>query len=66
MAGTKSDDRQKSDFPQEKIEGYGHVPLMRPGKEVEMGMSVLYLACNEYFNGQVVAVDGGVLNVVAS
>lgn len=60
-----SDDRQKSEFPQEKIEGYGHVPLMRPGREEEMGMTALFLAKNEYVNGQILAVDGGVLNVVS-
>ncbi len=59
-----SDDNQKSEFPQEKIENTGHVPAMRPGREEEMGMTVLYLARNEYVNGQILAVDGGVLNVV--
>ncbi|KAK5171238.1 uncharacterized protein LTR77_004382 [Saxophila tyrrhenica] len=59
-----SDEKQKSEFPQEKIESTGHVPAMRPGSEEEMGMTVLYLARNGYVNGQIVAVDGGVLNVV--
>lgn len=27
-------------------------------------MTVLYLARNEYVNGEIIAVDGGVLNVV--
>ncbi len=61
-----SDDQQKSEFPQEKIESSGHVPAMRPGKEEEMGMAVLFLAKNNYVNGQILAVDGGVLNVVGS
>jgi NAD(P)-dependent dehydrogenase (short-subunit alcohol dehydrogenase family) len=60
-----SNDQQKSEFPQEKIEGTGHVPAMRPGREEEMGMTVLYLAKNEYVNGEIIAVDGGVLNVVS-
>lgn len=60
-----SDENQKSEFPQEKIEGTGHVPAMRAGKEVEMGMTVLYLGKNEYVNGQIITVDGGVLNIVA-
>ena len=60
-----SDENQKSEFPQSKIEGYGHVPAMRPGREEEMGMTVLYLARNEYVNGEIIAVDGGVLNVVS-
>lgn len=59
-----SDANQKSEFPQHKIEAYGHVPHMRPGRETEMGMTVLYLACNGYVNGEIVAIDGGVLNVV--
>ncbi|KAK8042697.1 hypothetical protein PG994_013180 [Apiospora phragmitis] len=42
-----------------------HVPLMRAGREEEMGMTVLYLARNQYVNGEIIAVDGGVLNVLA-
>ena len=60
-----SDRRQKSELPPEKIEGTGHVPMMRAGKDEEMGMTVLYLAKNEYVNGEIIAVDGGVLNVVS-
>ena len=59
-----SDDNQKSEFPQEKIESTGHVPAMRAGTEEEMGMTVLYLAKNNYVNGVILNVDGGVLNVV--
>ena len=59
-----SDENQKSEFPQKKIEDTGHVPQMRPGREEEMGMTVLYLAKNGYINGQIVTIDGGVLNVV--
>lgn len=51
-----SDKNQKSEFPQEKIEKTGHVPVMRPGKEEEMGMLVLFLAKNDYINGQIIAV----------
>ena len=61
-----SNDQQKSELPQEKIEATGHVPAMRGGTEEEMGMTVLYLAKNQYVNGQIIAVDGGVLNVVGS
>lgn len=60
-----SDHKQKSEFPQQKIHDTGHVPAMRPGTEEEMGMTVLYLAKNNYVNGQIIAVDGGVLNSVA-
>ena len=59
-----SDEKHKSEFPQEKIESYGHVPIFRPGREEEMGMTVLYLAKNKYCHGQIIAVDGGVLNMV--
>ncbi|KAI0555470.1 hypothetical protein F4679DRAFT_523912 [Xylaria curta] len=65
MTAKESDDRQKSHVPEEKIQEKGHVPLERPGREVEMGMSVLYLAKNQYVNGEIIAVDGGVLNVLA-
>ncbi|KAI1821547.1 NAD(P)-binding protein [Xylaria intraflava] len=65
MTAKESDERQKSHIPKEKIQEKGHVPLQRPGREVEMGMSVLYLAKNQYVNGEIIAVDGGVLNVLA-
>lgn len=65
MTAKESDDRQKSTVPADKIKEKGHVPLMRAGKEEEMGMTALYLARNMYVNGEVIAVDGGVLNVVA-
>ncbi|KAI1281156.1 hypothetical protein F5Y07DRAFT_355594 [Xylaria sp. FL0933] len=65
MTAKESDDRQKSHVPEEKIQEKGHVPLERPGRETEMGMTVLYLAKNQYVNGEIIAVDGGVLNVIA-
>ncbi|KAI8962183.1 NAD(P)-binding protein [Daldinia sp. FL1419] len=65
MTAKSSDDRQKSDLPPEKVQDKGHVPLMRAGREEEMGMTVLYLARNQYVNGEIIAVDGGVLNVLA-
>ncbi|CAJ2512365.1 Uu.00g053800.m01.CDS01 [Anthostomella pinea] len=65
MTAKESDDRQKSHVPPEKIQEKGHVPLERAGREEEMGMTVLYLAKNQYVNGEIIAVDGGVLNVVA-
>ena len=65
MTAKSSDDRQKSHVPPEKIQEKGHVPLQRPGREEEMGMTVLYLAKNQYVNGEIIAVDGGVLNVLA-
>ncbi|KAI1093562.1 NAD(P)-binding protein [Rostrohypoxylon terebratum] len=65
MTAKGSDERQKSHVPPEKIQDKGHVPLMRAGREEEMGMTVLYLAKNQYVNGEIIAVDGGVLNVLA-
>ncbi|KAF2964900.1 hypothetical protein GQX73_g8674 [Xylaria multiplex] len=65
MTAKESDERQKSHVREEKIQEKGHVPLERPGREIEMGMSVLYLAKNQYVNGEIIAVDGGVLNVLA-
>ena len=65
MTAKSSDDRQKSHVSPEKIQEKGHVPLQRPGREEEMGMTVLYLAKNQYVNGEIIAVDGGVLNVLA-
>lgn len=43
----------------------GHVPLMRAGADEEMAQAVLFLAKCCYVNGEILAVDGGVLNVVA-
>lgn len=65
MTAKESNDRQKSHVPDETIQEKGHVPLERAGREVEMGMTVLYLAKNQYVNGEIIAVDGGVLNVIA-
>ncbi|EME38567.1 hypothetical protein DOTSEDRAFT_75921 [Dothistroma septosporum NZE10] len=65
MTAKESDSRNKSEFPEGKIESTGHVPIMRAGRDEEIGMAVLFLAKNCYVNGQILAVDGGVLNVVA-
>ncbi|KAH8883042.1 NAD(P)-binding protein [Thozetella sp. PMI_491] len=65
MTAKSSDERQKSHLPPQKVQEKGHVPAMRGGRDEEMGMTVLYLAKNEYVNGEIIAVDGGVLNVVA-
>lgn len=61
-----SDEQQKSELPAAKVEEKGHVPLRRAGREEEMGMAVLFLARCEYVNGQVLTIDGGVMNVVGS
>lgn len=65
MTVKESDENQKSKLPHDKVQDKGHVPAMRGGKEEEMGMAMLFLAKNTYVNGEIIAVDGGVLNSVA-
>ena len=65
MTAKESDENQKSELPDEKIQEKGHVPMGRAGSDAEMAMAVLFLARNAYVNGEILAVDGGVLNVVS-
>jgi NAD(P)-dependent dehydrogenase (short-subunit alcohol dehydrogenase family) len=65
MTAKESDEDQKSHVPDEKIQEKGHVPQGRAGQDAEMAQAVLFLAKNTYVNGEIIAVDGGVLNVVA-
>lgn len=65
MTAKSSDDRQKSELPAEKVQEKGHVPAGRGGRDEEMGMTLLYLTRNSYINGEIIALDGGVLNVVS-
>lgn len=65
MTAKESGENQKSELPDEKIQEKGHVPMQRAGADEEMAMAVLFLAKNTYVNGEILAVDGGVLNVVA-
>jgi NAD(P)-dependent dehydrogenase (short-subunit alcohol dehydrogenase family) len=66
MTAKESDENQKSDLPDEKIQEKGHVPHGRAGSDMEMAQAVIFLTKNTYVNGQILAVDGGVLNVVSS
>jgi NAD(P)-dependent dehydrogenase (short-subunit alcohol dehydrogenase family) len=66
MTAKESDENQKSDLPDEKIQEKGHVPMERAGSDAEMAQAVIFLTKNSYVNGQILAVDGGVLNVVSS
>jgi len=66
MTTKTSDDRQKSDLPAEKVADKGHVPQMRGGRDEEMSRAMLMLATNTYVNGQILVVDGGVLNTISS
>jgi NAD(P)-dependent dehydrogenase (short-subunit alcohol dehydrogenase family) len=61
MTTKESGNDQKSKLPQEKIDEKGHVPMGRAGSDDEMGMGVLFLAKNRYVNGEIIAIDGGVL-----
>lgn len=65
MTTGESDEANKSGMPKEKVLDKGHeVPAGRAGADEEMAQAVLFLAKNRYVNGEVVAVDGGVLNNV--
>lgn len=65
MTANDSDEANKSELPDESVKEKGYVPAERPGRDQEMGQTVLFLAKNMYVNGNIVAVDGGVLNQVA-
>ena len=65
MSTGDSGSDQKSSMPQEKIDQKGHVPAGRAGTDEEMAQAVLFLAKNTYVNGEILAVDGGVLLKVA-
>lgn len=61
-----SDEHNKSELPAEVIRSKIPLPAQRAGQDQEMAQMVLLFARNLYVNGQVVAVDGGVLNQVPS
>ncbi|KAH7384896.1 hypothetical protein BKA64DRAFT_581615 [Cadophora sp. MPI-SDFR-AT-0126] len=56
MTAGESGSDQKSHIEKEK---YEKVPARRPGKDEDMAGAVLFVATNQYLNGQTVAVDGG-------
>lgn len=67
MTMKESNEHNKVDMPDEKVKDKGHeVPAGRSGRDEEMGMAVIFLAKNAYVNGQILAVDGGVLNETGS
>ena len=57
-AGESRDSDQKSELPKDKK---GDLPSQRPGNDRDMGNAILFVASNQYLNGQIVAVDGGYL-----
>ncbi|KAL3424349.1 hypothetical protein PVAG01_03630 [Phlyctema vagabunda] len=61
MTTSESDHNQKSELPDEKIQEKGHVPNGRAGSDEEMAQGIIFLTKNKYVNGEVIAIDGGVL-----
>lgn len=61
MTTGESDRDQKSEIPDEKMREKGHVPAQRAGSDEEMAQGILFLAKNRYVNGEIIAIDGGVL-----
>lgn len=51
MTAGDSGDNQKSELPKEDFEG--KVPAGRPGNDRDMGSAMLFVATNQYVNGQV-------------
>jgi NAD(P)-dependent dehydrogenase (short-subunit alcohol dehydrogenase family) len=60
-----SDERNKANMPEEKVKDKGHeVPAGRAGSDEEMGMLVIFLTKCGYVNGEIIRIDGGVMNEV--
>ena len=59
-ANTSDETTNKSHLPKEQFAG---IPSQRPGNDRDMASACLFLATNQYLNGQVIAVDGGWLLV---
>ncbi|KAK8195941.1 hypothetical protein M8818_007092 [Zalaria obscura] len=57
MTQGESGDNQKSELPKEDFEG--KVPAARPGNDRDMGNGMLFVATNQYVNGQTIVIDGG-------
>ncbi|KAK5652659.1 hypothetical protein OQA88_10253 [Cercophora sp. LCS_1] len=65
MTTGESDEGGKSVLSDDAVKGKGHpVPAGRAGSDEEMAQACLFLATNRYVNGEIIAVDGGVLNQV--
>jgi len=57
MTQGESGPNQKSELPKEDFEG--KVPAARPGNDRDMGNGMLFVAANQYLNGQTIVIDGG-------
>lgn len=67
MTMGESDDRQKADLPDEKVQDKDHpVPAGRAGRDEEMAMAIVFLARCGYVNGELLKIDGGVMNEVGA
>ncbi|KAK6381449.1 hypothetical protein LTS17_004507 [Exophiala oligosperma] len=65
MTMKESDEKNKAHMPDEKVKDKGHeVPAGRAGSDEEMAMGVIFLARCGYVNGEVLKLDGGVMNEV--
>jgi NAD(P)-dependent dehydrogenase (short-subunit alcohol dehydrogenase family) len=57
MTAGESGANQKSYIPKDKYAE--KVPARRPGNDRDMGNAVLFVATNQYLNGQTIVIDGG-------
>ena len=57
MTASDSGANQKSHIPKAKYAS--KVPAGRPGNDRDMAGAVLFVATNQYLNGQTITVDGG-------
>jgi len=57
MTASESAANQKSHIPKEQHEG--KTPAARPGNDRDMASAVLFVATNQFLNGQTITVDGG-------
>ena len=57
-ASSSSESTNKSELDKTGM-GLADIPSQRPGNDKDMASVCLFLATNQYLNGQVVAVDGG-------
>ena len=65
MTMKESDENNKVDMPDEKIKDKPHsVPKERSGTDEEMAMGVIFLTKCGYVNGEILKLDGGVMNEV--
>ena len=65
MTMNESDENNKTDMPAEKVKNKGHpVPAERAGSDGEMAMGVIFLTKCGYVNGEILKLDGGVMNEV--